>query len=46
MNMQESSRFMIGLREKGWSDKEIIDFLIWVESGNDQYRPTPQKSDK
>ena len=41
MNMQENARLILGLRAKGWSDTEIANFLLYVESGEDQYRPTP-----
>jgi len=39
MNMQESSRLILGLREKGWTDTEITDFILWIETGEEQYRP-------
>ncbi|MBO6305024.1 MAG: hypothetical protein J6M62_08125 [Selenomonadaceae bacterium] len=39
MNMQEVSRFFIALREMGLTDKEIGDLMIYVESGNDEYKP-------
>ena len=38
VNAQEHTRLIIGLREKGWSDTEIIDFCIWVESEDERYR--------
>ncbi len=42
MPMQENTKLMIGLREKCWTDTEIIGFCIWIESGNKQYRPKKQ----
>lgn len=39
MNMSESSRLIIGLRSKGWNDTEIADFILWIETGEEQYRP-------
>ena len=41
MNMQENARLSLGLRAKGWSDTEIADFLLWIESGDEQYKPKP-----
>lgn len=37
MDMQEVARLLLGLREKGWSDTEIVDFLLYLESGEDNY---------
>ena len=39
MNMVESARIMLGLRAKGWSDTEIVNFCIWVETGDEKYKP-------
>ena len=39
MNMTESARLILGLREVGLTDREVADFVLWVESGEDQYRP-------
>ncbi|WP_300606767.1 hypothetical protein [uncultured Oscillibacter sp.] len=39
MNMSESSRLILGLRSKGWTDTEIADFILWVETGEEQYKP-------
>ena len=30
MNLSESSRLILGLRSKGWSDTEIADFILWI----------------
>lgn len=42
--MLECSRLILGLRSKGWSDTEIADFILWVETGDEQYRPKHDKS--
>lgn len=39
MNMQETARLILGLRAAGWSEKEINDFLLFIESGEEQYKP-------
>lgn len=43
MNMSESSRLILGLRSKGWTNTEITDFILWVETGDEQYRPRPEE---
>ena len=44
MNMQENARLILGLRAKGWTDTEIADFLLYIESGEEQYKPKPEAS--
>ena len=44
MNMAASSRLILGLRSKGWTDTEIADFILWIETGEEKYRPS-QKED-
>ncbi len=39
MNMQEVARLLLGLRADGWSEKKINDFLLWIETGDEQYKP-------
>ena len=39
MNMTEASRLILGLRAKGWNDTEIADFILWIETGEEQYKP-------
>lgn len=39
MNMGEMSRLILGLRSAGWTDTEINDFVLWVETGDEKYRP-------
>lgn len=46
MNMSESSRLILGLRSKGWSDTEIADFILWIETGEEQYRPKEDKPEQ
>lgn len=45
VNMSESARLILGLRAKGWNDTEIADFILWIETGDDQYRPKPKKDE-
>ena len=45
MNMQEASRLILGLRSAGWSEKEINDFILFIESGDEQYRPKGKEED-
>ena len=44
MNMQENARLILGLRAAGWDEKRINDFLLYIESGDEQY--TPKKDRK
>ena len=39
MNMQEIARRLLGLRSDGWSEKKINDFLLFIGTGEDQYKP-------
>ena len=43
MNMQENARLVLGLRAAGWSEKKINDFLLYIETGDDRYKPAPDK---
>ena len=43
MNMTEVARFLLGLRAAGWSEKEINDFMLYIESGEEQYKPKPRE---
>ena len=40
MNMSETARLIIGLREAGWDEKDINDFILFIETGEDQHKPT------
>ena len=39
MEMQKIVRLLKGLRDLGLSEREINDFLIYIESGDDEYKP-------
>ena len=39
MNMQEASRVILGLRAAGWDEKKINDFILYIETGDEQYKP-------
>ncbi|MCI8646318.1 MAG: hypothetical protein HFE76_05825 [Firmicutes bacterium] len=39
MNMSEVARLILGLRAAGWSDKDINDFVLFIETGEEQYKP-------
>lgn len=42
MNMTEVARLLLGLRAAGWTEKEINDFVLYIESGEEQYKPKPK----
>lgn len=44
MNMSEASRVILGLRAAGWPEKEINDFILWIETGDEKYKPKETKS--
>ncbi len=46
MNMTEIARLILGLREAGWSAEKINDFLIYIESGNEVYKPGKDDKEK
>lgn len=39
IDMSETSRVILGLRAAGWDEKDINDFILWVETGEEQYKP-------
>lgn len=39
MNMMEASRLILGLRAAGWDDTAINDFILWIETGDEKYKP-------
>ena len=39
-NMQEASRIILGRRAVGWDDKSINNCILWVETGDERYKPT------
>ena len=42
MNMQEASRLIIALRNAGWTDTAINDLILWMETGDEKYKPAPK----
>ncbi len=44
--MTEVARLLLGLRVAGWSEKEINDFVLYIESGEEQYKPKPKGKTK
>lgn len=40
--MTEIARLLLGLRAARWSEKEINDFLLYIETGEEQYKPKPK----
>ncbi len=40
----ENARLALGLRELGLTDTEIVNFLLWMETGEEQYRPKSKES--
>ena len=40
MDMQQNARLVLGLRAVGLSDTDIVNFLLWIESGEEQYKPS------
>lgn len=38
--IQEVSRIIIGLRAVGWTDKAINDFILWIQTGDEHYKPS------
>lgn len=39
MNMTKVARLLLGLRADGWNEKKINDFLLFIETGEEQYKP-------
>ena len=44
-NMTENARLVLGLRAAGWNEKKINDFLLYIETGEEQYRPQPDREE-
>ena len=38
MNMAENARLILGLRDAGWTDSQITDFILWIETGDEKYK--------
>ena len=43
MQMTEVARLIEGLRSAGWTEKQINDFLLFIETGKEEYRPNANK---
>ena len=43
MDMTGMTRFIEGLRAAGWSEKKINDFIIYIGSGKEEYKPKEDK---
>lgn len=43
MNMTEVARIILGLRADGWDEKKINDFMLFIETGEEQYKPKGKK---
>ena len=39
VNMSEAARLILGLRNAGWDEKDINDFILFIETGEEQYKP-------
>ena len=39
----KASRIILGLRAAGWANDEILDFILWIAAGEEQYRPIGSK---
>lgn len=43
--MQENARLILGLQALGLSDADVVNFLLWMETGDDRYKPHRLKAD-
>ena len=43
MTMTEMTRFILGLRSAGWTEEEINNFLLYIESGDERYKPVQKE---
>ena len=39
VNMQETARMILGLRSAGWTEEKINDFILYIETGEEHYKP-------
>ena len=39
VNMSEAARLILGLRDAGWDEKDINDFILFIETGEEKYKP-------
>ncbi len=45
MGMQETARFITGLRSAGWDEKRINDFIMYIGTGDEKYKPQDPDSE-
>lgn len=38
LNNKENSRIIIALRERGWTDTEINDLVLYMETGEEKWK--------
>ena len=38
-NLGDQSKLLLGLRAMGASDTQIVNLLLWIGTGEEQYRP-------
>lgn len=46
VNMSETARLILGLRNAGWDEKDINDFILYIETGEEQYKPQQKNKDE
>lgn len=46
VNMSETARLILGLRNAGWDEKDINDFILYIETGEEQYKPQQKNHSK
>lgn len=39
----KTSRIILHLRSLGWSDKKINDYILWLATGEEQYKSKDDK---
>lgn len=44
MDLHAVVRIIDGLKAAGWDDKTILDFVLWVVSGEEKYIPNKRNS--
>lgn len=46
MNNKENSRLILALRERGWTDTEINDLVLYMETGEEKWFDKVTKKNK
>lgn len=36
---EESARFILGLQSAGWTAQKILDFILYITTGEEKYKP-------